>query len=117
MLLPGARRFLLLFGGVVGATAGIAIGLGALLGASVPRSISLGFYMVGSFLLAGGILVGNTRPLRNTGERGLFHVGGEIRRTTAEERSESMRASATYIVVGVLLIILGIAADQRVSLF
>lgn len=118
MLAAGARRFLMLFGGVAAVTAGIAVALGALAGASLARSMSLGFYLVGSFLLVGGFLVGNSRPLRTSGhDRGLFRDRGEIRRTTAEERREAIGASATYIVIGVLVIMLGIATDARVTLF
>jgi hypothetical protein len=108
----------MLFGGVAAVTAGVAVALGALAGASLPRSISLGFYMVGSFLLVGGFLVGHPRPLRTAGhDRGFFRDRGEIRRTTAEERREAIGASATYIVVGILEIVLGIATDSRVALF
>ena len=117
MLIAAARRFLLLLVGVAAVTAAISLALGALVGASALRSISLGLYVVGSFLLVGGFLTGNPRPLRSTGDRGLFRGHREIRRTTVDERQDAIGASATYIAIGVFVVVLGIVADRRVALF
>ena len=116
MLAAAARRFLILLVGVVAASVAVALPLGALLGASAQRSISLGLYLVGSFLLIGGFLTGNQRPWRGVGGE-LLHGRTEIRRRTAEERQEALGLSATCIAIGLLVIAVGILADSRVALF
>ena len=51
LLRDAARRFVLLLAGAAGGTAVLSLLLGLALGASAGRSISVGFYLVGSFLL------------------------------------------------------------------
>ena len=64
MLRDAARRFGLLLGGTAGGTAVFALLIGLALGAGVSRSISIGFYLVGSFLLILGFFAGNRGPAR-----------------------------------------------------
>ena len=64
MLRDAARRFGLLLGGTAGGTAVFALLIGLALGAGVSRSISIGFYLVGSFLLILGFFAGNRGPVR-----------------------------------------------------
>jgi hypothetical protein len=113
VLISAARRFLLVLLGVAGGTALISLALGALLGATAPRSISLGLYLVGSFLLVGGFLTGT----RVRGDRVLLHGRGETRRAPDEGRYEAIELSSTFIAIGILLVMLGAVADQRVALF
>jgi hypothetical protein len=108
-----ARRFLLIFLGVAVGTVAVSLALGALFGASAARSISLGLYLVGSFLLVGGFLTGN----RLRGDRALFRGHGEPRRPVVEVRQERIEVSSTLIAIGILLVVLGIVADRRVALF
>jgi hypothetical protein len=63
-LLAALRRLLVL---IVVAAAFTVVGsviLGLLLGASLSRSIAIGFYLVGSFWLVSGFFVGNHGPVR-----------------------------------------------------
>jgi hypothetical protein len=116
MLAAAARRFLILLLGVVGATIAVSLAFGALLGASALRSISLGLYLVGSFLLVGGFLTGTQRPWRGIGGE-LLHGRGQIRRRTPEERQDALGLAVTCFAVGFIVIGLGIVADSRVALF
>jgi hypothetical protein len=116
MLVAAARRFLILLFGIVAASVAVSVSLGALLGASALRSVSLGLYLVGSFLLVGGFLTGNQRPWRSVGGD-LLHGRGEIRRRTPEERQDALGLSVTCFAIGILVIALGVFADRRVALF
>src|SRR6266540_1038639 len=119
MLAAAARRFVVLLAAVSGGTILVSLALGTLAGASVDRSISLGLYLVGSFLLVGGFFVGNRGPVRSIGNGGLFSAFGRkgVRPATPEERREEVNASVIYITVGLLLIVVGVAVDSRSSLW
>jgi hypothetical protein len=119
MLAAAARRFVVLLAALAVGTAVLALALGVLAGASADRSISLGFYIVGSFLLIGGFFVGNRGPLRSIGDQGLFSFWGRkgVRSATPEERRAETNASAIYITVGLLLIVFGVAVDSRFTLW
>src|SRR5919204_3850536 len=68
MWLAALRRLLgLLALATVVAAAG-SLALGALAGYSLTRSLALGFYAVGSFLLLAGFFVGNRGPVRMRSE-------------------------------------------------
>jgi hypothetical protein len=116
MLAAAARRFLILLFGVVAASIAVSLPIGVLLGASALRSISLGLYLVGSFLLVGGFLTGNQRPWRGVGGD-LLHGRGAVRRRSPEERQDALNLSVACFAIGVLVIALGIVADRRVTLF
>ena len=113
-----ARRFGLMLGAVVGITAVVASVLGLLVGASLDRAVSLGFYAVGSFLVIIGFFIGNRGPIRAKGEDtallGLF----PMRRRWAEpdEHEGAINDSALLVVLGFSLIVLGIAVDTRYDL-
>ena len=119
MLLAAARRFVSLLAGVAAATVLVSLALGALAGSGVSRSISLGFYLVGSFLLVGGFFIGNRGPLRSVGDQGLLSFWGRrgIRPASSTERREELNASVFYIVTGLFLLAFGVMADSRFSLF
>lgn len=105
---------LLLAGGItlIGSLA-----LALLLGESVVRAISVGFYLVGSFLTIAGFFVGNRGPVRLKRDVGVPLFGSRIVRwATPEEREESINTSAIYVVLGFALIFLGVLADTRYSL-
>jgi hypothetical protein len=109
---------LFLVGLMVG-TVVVALALGALAGASADRSISLGLYLVGSFLLVGGFFIGNRGPLRSLGDQGLLSFWGRkgIRTASAQERREEVGSSAAYIAAGLFLIACGVAIDSRFTLW
>lgn len=126
MLRAAARRFLILLVATAGITSAGAILFGLLLGASVARSVSIGLYVVGCFLLVAGFFVGNRGPARFRGGEeeggavgGMFGVGVGRRRlrwATLEEREEAISNSAIFVTLGLALILLGILADNRVRL-
>jgi hypothetical protein len=90
---------------------------GLLAGESVSRSVSVGFYLVGSFLAIAGFFVGNRGPVRLKRDVGVPLLGSRfVRWATPEEREESINTSAIYVVLGFALIFLGVLADTRYSL-
>lgn len=115
-----ARRFVLLFVGVAGGTAVLSIAVGLLLGAGVSRSVSLGFYLIGSFLLIAGFFVGNRGPVRVKGDPGMSFFGifrdRRLRWATGEEQVESLGLSFVFVALGLTLIVLGVATDTRYAL-
>lgn len=89
---------------------GIAVGAGA------SRAISVAFYVVGAFLLIAGFFVGNRGPVRLLGgERGAYMFFGSrfVRWASPAEREENINLSAIFFVLGFLLILIGVAADNR----
>lgn len=124
MWIPALRRLLLLIGVVGVGTLVISVVFGLLLGASLPRSIALGYYLVGCFLLLAGFFFGNRGPVRPRGDAdsggGIFFFrpsGRRVRWATREEHEEAINYSAVYVVLGLVLIFLGIASDNRHTLF
>ncbi len=114
------RRFVTLSVLSAAGTALVSAAIGLLLGAGLSRSISLGFYGVGSFLLISGFFVGNRGPVRVKGDPGfgLFGVFKDrrVRWATGSEQAESLNLSFVFVALGVLLIVLGVIADTRYKL-
>ena len=119
-LAAGIRRFVLLLLLASGVTAAVSLLFGLLAGASAGRAVSVGFYLVGSFLLVAGFFVGNRGPvrLRSDEEAGMFGGGSRrrLRWATADEREDSLNTSAVFVAVGALLIVFGVLADSRYEL-
>jgi len=117
MLRDAARRFGLLLGGTAGGTAVFALLIGLALGAGVSRSISVGFYVVGSFLLILGFFAGNRGPVRVKGDPGFGMFGifrnRRLRWATGAEQLESIGLSAVFVVLGLILILFGVLTDTR----
>ncbi len=108
-----------MFIGVGGVTVLVSLLFGALAGASVQRSIAIGFYLVGCLILIFGFFVGNRGPLRHDrkdDEKPSFIPRG-VRRASAEERREAVNVSVLFIVLGVSLILLGAVSDSAHKLF
>jgi hypothetical protein len=120
MLRAAGRRFVVILAIAVGGTAILALAIGLALGAGVSRSISLGYYLVGSFLLISGFFVGNRGPVRMKGDPGFGMFGiwknRRLRWATGEEQVESLSLSFVFVALGVVLIVLGVATDTRYSL-
>jgi hypothetical protein len=116
------RRFAGLLIVIVVGTVLLSLALGLLAGASVSRSISVGFYLVGSFLLISGFFVGNRGPVRTKGDPGMPTVVGPIFRTrmlrwaTPDEVGENLSLSVVFVALGLALIFLGVVTDTRYSL-
>jgi hypothetical protein len=126
VFIAAARRFALLLAGVAAATSAVSLVVGLLLGSTVSRSVSVGLYLVGSFLLVAGFFVGNRGPARLRGAEdeggavgGMFGIGigrRRLRWATLEEREEALSNSAVFVVLGLALILLGVLVDTRVRL-
>ena len=117
MIRAALRRLSIMLAAIAGGTAAVALLLGLALGAGVSRSVSLGWYVVGSAILVGGFFVGNRGPTRPQGE-GWFPLSLNrwVRWATPEEQVESISLSALLVVLGFVLIVLAILADRRYSL-
>jgi hypothetical protein len=120
LLRGAARRFVGLLVVVAGGTALVSLALGELAGAGVSRSISLGFYAIGSFLLISGFFVGNRGPVRVKGDPGMGVFGifrnRRLRWATGSEQVESLSLSFVFVALGLALIILGVVTDTRYEL-
>jgi hypothetical protein len=116
MLRAALRRFALLLGSAAGVTFGASVVVGLAFGASFTRAVSVGFYLVGSFMLLAGFFVGNRGPVRPRGQGPSLFGARFMRWATPVEREESLNESAIYVVIGLVLIVLGVAADNRYRL-
>jgi hypothetical protein len=118
LLLAGLRRLLVLIVIASAVTALVSLAIGLPAGASVTRSLSVGFYLVGAFWLIAGFFVGNRGPVRLKSDLGAPLFGSRfVRWATPEEREETINMSAIYVLLGFALIFLGFATDTRYRLF
>jgi hypothetical protein len=123
MLLAALGRFVLLVLLCVGVTVAGSLLFGLLAGASLERALSLGFYVVGSFLLVCGFFVGNRGPTRVASESpapmvlpGMNFAGRRLRWATGREQTETIASSAVFICLGLVLVAIAILVDSRRSL-
>jgi hypothetical protein len=120
-MLAGLRRIAIVLGAsalVVGLPAAL---IGLALGASLTRSVSVAYYVVGAFLVVLGFFAGSRGPLRPRGSddasdpvTGLFGMGIATRGArvaTEGERKDSIATAGMFLTVGIWLIALGIAVD------
>jgi hypothetical protein len=124
MLLAGLRRLALLVLGAAGATAVGSIVIGLVVGSSLGRALTIGYYLAGSFLLLAGFFVGNRGPARVKSESAapggiIPFVGGgrHLRWATLGEQEESINMSAVFVVLGLILVAIGVCVDSRHELF
>jgi hypothetical protein len=119
MWLAALRRLVGLFLLASAVTVVGALVFGIALGADAARSLSVGFYLMGSFLLVAGFFVGNRGPVRlRRGEQGAYMFFGSrfVRWASPAEREENINLSAIFVVLGFVLILAGVAADNRYDL-
>jgi hypothetical protein len=120
MLVAALRRFLALLGITAAGTALVSVAFGLLLGAGISRSISVGFYCLGSFLLISGFFVANRGPVRVKGDPGVSVFGifanRRVRWASGSEQADSLSLSFIFVALGVFLIVLGVITDTRYSL-
>ncbi len=110
------RRIALIFVTLVGGTGVLALLIGLIVGSSVGRALSVGWYCVGSVLLISGFFVGNRGPARPQGEGwSAFSLQRWVRWASPDEQRESLSFSALLVVFGFVLIVLGAIADTRYS--
>ena len=125
MLVAALRRLAFVTVLAVSVTVVLSLILGLLAGSSINRSLTLGFYLVGCFLLVVGFFVGNRGPARVKGEDTVgpmvLPIPGagdrRLRWATLTEQHETINNSAIFIALGLILIALGAAIDTRHSLF
>ena len=124
-MLAAVRRLVLLVVLCSALTLVVSVALGLLVGASLDRSVSLGFYAVGCFLMVAGFFVGNRGPARVRSEEpsGGFAIlpfpfsgGRRLRWATADEQNETINNSAVFIVLGLILVLIGVIVDNKHSL-
>ena len=124
-MLAGLRRLAILLAATAVGIAVVAALLGLAFGSSLTRSVSLAYYVVGTFLLVLGFFAGNRGPLRpRAGDEasdpvtGLFGVGIATRGArvaTDVERKDSVATAGMFLTVGIWLILLGIVIDGSVA--
>jgi hypothetical protein len=123
MLVGALRRFAGLLLVLAAGTVACSLALGLLLGSGISRSLSIGFYLIGSFLLISGFFVGNRGPVRTKGDDPGVPIFGPLMRhrmlrwATPEEREESLSISVVFVALGVVLILFGVVADTRYKLY
>jgi hypothetical protein len=122
-MLAALRRFTFLIALASVLTTVGSLLLGLLVGASLDRSVALGFYGLGCFLMISGFFVGNRGPARVKSESPdssmlpLPGFGGrKLRWATLEEQNETINNSAVFVVLGLILVMIGVAVDTRHSL-
>jgi hypothetical protein len=122
-LVAALRRFAVVVASAAALTAAGSFLVGLLIGSSAERSISVGFYLVGSFFLLSGFFVGNRGPARVKSESAgpmILPLPGfaarRLRWATLDEQDETIGNSALFIVLGVILVAIGILVDSRHSL-
>ena len=123
MLLAALRRLVLLALGAIALTVVLSLLFGLLAGGSLTRSLVLGFYLAGCFLLVCGFFVGNRGPTRVKSEAPgpvvvpFMGIGSRnLRWASLREQNETINNSAVFIGLGLLLVLLGIVLDTRQSL-
>ncbi len=117
MWVAAGRRFLGLFILASGLTLVVSLAIGLPLGAGFGRAVSVGFYLVGAFLLIAGFFVGNRGPVRLKRDVGVPLLGSRYMRwATPSERDETINLSAIFVVLGFVLILVGVVADTRYDL-
>jgi hypothetical protein len=118
LLAAAARRFAVVLVAISAGTALISYLLGLATGSTANRSISLGFYVVGSFLLVAGFFVGNRGPARFMGEEHAGFFGPRrLRWASLEERTTTLNESALLVSIGFVLLVVGLLVDDRAAMF
>lgn len=124
MIVAGLRRLFLLIVGAAAATAVGSLLIGEILGTPLGRALTVGFYLVGCFMMVAGFFVGNRGPARVKSEEGgrptamgMFGGGRNLRWATLGEQNETINNSAVFIALGLVLVAIGILIDSRHSFF
>jgi len=124
-MVPALRRLAFAVLLSVGVTAAGSALVALLIGASFDRSLVLGFYLVGCFLMVAGFFSGNRGPTRVKSESpaasampfGVFSGSRRLRWATLGEQDEAINTSAVFVGLGILLVLIGVLLDGRHSIF
>jgi hypothetical protein len=104
---------MVLLAGIAGITGLLSVLGGLIGGGSVARAVTIGFYLVGSFMLIAGFFIGNRGPVRPKGSGPMLFGARIMRWATPLEREESLNESALFVTLGFVLILIGVAVDSR----
>jgi hypothetical protein len=116
----GLARALKLLLAAAAASAAVALAVGLANGSSLTRSVSVGWYCSGALLLAFGLVASSRGPTRDTDSGAWSPItlrNRSLRWATRSEQEESLEVSAVLVVLGLVLIVLGVAVDPRHPLF
>lgn len=100
-------------------TAVLSLLIGLVLGSSVVRSLTLGFYLGGCFVILAGFFLGNRGPTRvkgnSDGVGGVITYFGNrrVRWASLREQNEAINNSAVFVMLGLILIFVGFAFDAK----
>jgi hypothetical protein len=117
MLREAARRFAIVL--AVTGTGAVLLGLliAGVTGDAVERGVSVGFYAFGAGLCGLAFLVGSRPPVRGKSDGGFIGfgrwMGGGVRWSTRKEHVEALNVPALLAVLGLCLILIGVAVDNR----
>jgi hypothetical protein len=116
ILVAAVVRFGALLGASIGVVVLLVLPFGLLLGASANRAMSLGFYVLGCFLMLAGFFVGNRGPFRAEESPETPRLGRRLRSASRAEMLESISISAVFVLLGLALIAIGAIVDSRTEL-
>lgn len=117
VVLAGLRRLVLMFAAVAALSSVGGLAIGALAGYPLGRAVPVGLDLGGALMLLVGLFVGIRGPVRLHGQAGVPLFGSRrVMWLTPREREEKLNASAVFVVLGLLLILLGLVSDTRVRL-
>ena len=123
MLRGALRRLVFVVALTVSLTALGSVLTGLAIGAHLDRALTLGFYLMGCFLMVAGFFVGNRGPARLKSESAgpavvpfLTFGPRRLRWATPDEQQETINNSAIFITLGVILVVIGVLLDTRHSL-
>ncbi len=95
----------------------MAVPIGLLTHAGLNRAVSLGFYIVGAFLVVIGFAGGSRGPFRSAHEDpARLTVGRTLRRATLDELNDAISVAAVVVAIGLVLLVIGVAIDNRYTL-
>jgi hypothetical protein len=123
MIRGALRRFVLVVAGAVVLTTVGGVLTGLLIGADLERSLVVGFYLMGCFLMVCGFFVGNRGPARVKSEAAgasvvpfLTYGSRRLRWASLDEQHDTINNSALFITIGIVLVLIGVLLDTRHSL-
>jgi hypothetical protein len=118
MVRAALRRLLFLIGGIVIVIAVVSVVIGVLAGSNLGRAVSIGFYLVGTILLASGVFIGSRGPVRSRNPRYDHLIGPRlVRWATPQEQEQVLNDSAILVLIGFVLVVIGLVVDGRHSIF
>jgi urea transporter len=123
VLLAALRRLAALVVLGSAATAIVSLPVGLLLGSSPLRSLTIGFYLAGCFLMVIGFFAGNRGPTRVKSEAPgpallpFTFSGRRLRWATQGEQHETINNSAVFVSLGLILVVIGLLIDPNHALF